>query len=82
MARLTMRERRELLSYYLQQVADGATNYSISDWAVNHLLLEIIQLGKRDLSIFEVVASDRDKSKLPLSVKEIEEELKQESVFT
>ena len=81
MTRLTMRERRELLCQYLQQLASGVANYSISDWAVNHLLLELIQLSYRDRSVFEVV-NEPDESGLPLPVKDIEEELTRENIFT
>jgi hypothetical protein len=81
MAQLTMRERRELLAHYLQELSSGITNYSISDWAVNHLLLELIKLGSQDQSVFEVV-NNRELQKLPLSVKLIEEELEQENLFT
>ena len=76
-----MRERRELLAHYLQELSSGITNYSISDWAVNHLLLELIKLGSQDQSVFEVV-NNRELQKLPLSVKLIEEELEQENLFT
>ena len=78
MTQLTMRERRQLLQHYLQELSSGITNYSISDWAVNHLLLELIKLGSKDQSVFEVV----NNPELPLSVKLIEEELEQEDVFT
>ena len=81
MTQLTMRERRELLQHYLQELSSGITNYSISDWAVNHLLLELIKLGSKDQSVFEVV-NNPELQELPLSAKQIEEELEQEKVFT
>ena len=81
MARLTMRQRRELLRHYLQQLADGTENYSISDWAVNHLLLDLIKLGHQEQSVFEVV-NNQDQYQLPLPLREIEQELEQEKVFT
>ncbi len=80
MTQLTMRERRELLCHYLQQLDSGVANYSISDWAVNRLLLHLIELGYQDQSVFEIV-NNQEKSELPLPVKVIEEELKQENVF-
>ena len=81
MAQLTMRERRELLHHYLQELSSGISNYSISDWAVNHLLLELIKLTSQDQSVFEVV--DRPKlHKLPLSLKLLESELEQSNPFT
>jgi hypothetical protein len=77
-----MRERRELLCHYLQAIGDGVTNYSISDWAVNHLLLELIQLGHQEQSIAEVVnAPDKYDLKFPRSIKMLEEELVQDKVF-
>ena len=81
MTQLTMRERRELLQHYLQELSSGITNYSISDWAVNHLLLELIKLGSKDQSLFEVV-NNSELQEPPLSVKLLEEELEQENVFT
>ena len=81
MTELTMRERRELLAHYLQKLSSGITNYSISDWAVNHLLLELIKLGSQEQSVFEVV-NNPELQELPLSAKQIEEELEQENVFT
>ncbi len=81
MTQLTMRERRELLHHYLQELSSGITNYSISDWAVNHLLLELIKLGSKDQSVFEVV-NNPSLHRLPLSVKLLESELEQSNVFT
>ena len=81
MTRLTMKERRSLLCHHLQKLADGIDNYSISDWAVNHLLLELIKLGYQDQSVFEVVNNVEQDDKL-LPLKDIEEELEQEKVFT
>ncbi|MGK7917925.1 MAG: hypothetical protein AB4038_20685 [Prochloraceae cyanobacterium] len=81
MTQLTMRERRELLHHYLQELSSGITNYSISDWAVNHLLLELIKLGSKDQSVFEVV-NNPSLPRLPLSVKLLESELEQSNVFT
>ncbi len=81
MAPLTMRERRELLNHYLQELSSGISNYSISDWAVNHLLLDLIKLSSQDQSIFEVV-NHPELHKLPLSLKLLESELEQSNPFT
>ncbi|MGK7915120.1 MAG: hypothetical protein AB4038_06165, partial [Prochloraceae cyanobacterium] len=62
-------------------LADGIDNYSISDWAVNHLLLELIKLGYQEQSVFEVV-NNVAQEELSLPLKDIEEELEQEKVFT
>ncbi len=81
MTELTMRERRELLVHYLQKLSSGITNYSISDWAVNHLLLELIKLSSQEQSIFELVKNP-ELQELSLSVEQIKEELEQEKLFT
>lgn len=81
MSRLTMRERRHLLCHYLQQLEKGVGNYSISDWAVNHLLLELLELGDLDQSVFEVV-KDLEDFKPFLSISTLEEELEKERVFS
>jgi hypothetical protein len=81
MSQLTMRERRQLLCHYLQQLEKGVGNYSVSDWAVNHLLLELLELGDRDRSVFEIV-NDLEDFKLPLSISAMEEELKRERLFS
>lgn len=78
MLRLTMKERRELLCHYLQDLSDRVANYSISDWAVDRLLLALIKLGDRDRSIFEVI-NEKDKLDLPSL---IEETIERESLFT
>jgi|FrelakmetLWP11LW_1041352.scaffolds.fasta_scaffold107343_2 hypothetical protein len=80
MSQLTMRDRRQLLCHYLQQLDKGVGNYSISDWAVNHLLLELLKLGDLDRSVFEVV-NDLEDFKPSLSVSTIKEELERERVF-
>jgi hypothetical protein len=80
MSQLTMRDRRQLLCHYLQQLDKGVGNYSISDWAVNHLLLELLKLGDLDRSVFEVV-NDLGDFKPSLSVSTIKEELERERVF-
>jgi hypothetical protein len=76
-----MRERRQLLCHYLQQLDKGVGNYSISDWAVNHLLLELLELGDLDRSVFEVV-NDLEDFKPFLSISTLEEELERERVFS
>lgn len=80
MSQLTMRDRRQLLCHYLQQLDKGVGNYSISDWAVNHLLLELLKLGDLDRSVFEVV-NDLEDFQPSLSVSTIKEELERERVF-
>ncbi len=80
MSRLTMRERRQLLCHYLQQLDKGVGNYSVSDWAVNHLLLELLELGDLDRSVFEVVNNLED-FKPFLSISTVKEELEKERVF-
>jgi hypothetical protein len=78
-----MRERRELLCHYLQALGSGVSNYSISDRVVNHLLLELIQLGRQEQSVSDVVNHpDKYDLKFPLSISAIEAELDQEKVFT
>ncbi len=81
MTRLTMRERRDLLCHYLQQLASGTENYSISDWAVNRLLLDLIKLGYQDQSVKEVVNNQAQSDK-PFPLRDIEKELERENVFT
>lgn len=82
MKKLTMRERRNLLCYYLQAINSGVANYSISDWAVNHLLLELIQIAHQERSLSDVVNSAaQDDLKFSLSIDAIERELEQEKVF-
>lgn len=78
-----MRERRELLCHYLEVLGEGVAHYSISDWVVNHLLLELIQLAHQEQSVFDAVNHPtQDNLQFPVRLDTLKEELEQEKVFT